>query len=80
MASCQVPVICVDDIHRLTAESQVPLALEVFLKESKYKLIETKKLIEGYLIHVVLPIVFFFVERVAVYGGFQIIFVPTLQF
>ena len=45
-----VDVICVDDYNRNTEYSQVPAAVEKFLQGSnKYKLVQTKPLIECYL-------------------------------
>lgn len=35
------PIICVDDYNRLTDQSQVPLAVDEFVKDSKYKIIKT---------------------------------------
>lgn len=35
-------IICVDDINRLSSISEVPLAVEEFLKDSKYKRVEMK--------------------------------------
>jgi hypothetical protein len=44
-------IICVDDINRSTDISQVPIAVDKFLKgNNKYKRIETPNLIECYLI------------------------------
>lgn len=43
-------IICVDDINRETPTSQVPAAVEEFLKLGTYRMVKTRKLIECYLI------------------------------
>lgn len=51
-AQFDTPIICVDDINRETPTSQVPEAVKEFLKLGTYRMIETRPLIECYLIKI----------------------------
>lgn len=50
ISALKVPLICVDDFHRMNTNCQVPTAVAAFLGNyHDYKQIETRQLIEGYL-------------------------------